>query len=137
VADSTQRGSDRHSARQEDERKRELQGYLRSGHPTRAEEWNDPEPGADDDPALAGRPVPPTRPGGDPEEAAAEELRSDLARHLGRGPFPGGREALLAALEERHAPDPLVATVRELPPDGGPYRNVQGVMEALGRAPRS
>ncbi|WP_086871301.1 hypothetical protein [Streptomyces viridochromogenes] len=43
-----QRGSDRLSVHRDDEMKHELQGLLRSGHPTRAEEWHDPEPSADD-----------------------------------------------------------------------------------------
>lgn len=37
-----QRGSDRMSVHRDDEMKHELQGLLRSGHPTRSEEWNDP-----------------------------------------------------------------------------------------------
>ena len=37
-----QRGSDRLSRHRDDEMKHELQGLLRSGHPTRSEEWNDP-----------------------------------------------------------------------------------------------
>src|SRR5690242_20154306 len=56
-----QRGSDRLSVHRDDEMKHELQGLLRSGHPTRTEEWHDPEPFADDDPEVARGPVTPGR----------------------------------------------------------------------------
>lgn len=52
-----QRGSDRLSRHRDDEMKHELQGLLRSGHPTRSEEWHDPEPTAEDDPEIWGGPV--------------------------------------------------------------------------------
>jgi len=136
VADNMQRGSDQLSAHRDDEAKREMQGWLKSGHPTRAEEWDDAEPGADDDPEVTERPVPP---GGaaNREEAEDEALRSDLARHLGRHSFPADREALKRELMHQYAPDPLVETVRGLPKDGGTYGNVQEVMAALGRKPQA
>jgi len=126
-----QRGSDRLNVHEDDEMKHQLQGMLRSGHSTRAEEWHDPEPSADDDPPVAVGPTP--TPGGNTER---EALRSELARHLGRTPFPGGREDLLSTLRERHAPDRLTDLVDELPADDT-YRNVQEVMAALGLKPRS
>lgn len=130
-----QRGN-RLNVHRDDEVKRELQGLIRSGHPTRAEEWDDPEPGADDDPAVAERMLPAPVPGGmGREEAEAEALRSDLARHLGRHSFPAAREGLRRALEEQHAPDALLDAVRELPDHDGTYGNVQEVMAALGRKP--
>jgi hypothetical protein len=136
VADNMQRGSDRLNVHRDDEAKREMQGRIRSGHATRAEEWDDPEPGADDDPEVTDRPVP--VPGAaDPEEAEAEALRSDLARHLGRGAFPADREGLKRTLMDQYAPDSLVETVRELPKGGGTYGNVQEVMSALGRKPQA
>jgi hypothetical protein len=136
VADNMQRGSDRLNVHRDDEAKREMQGHIRSGHPTRAEEWDDPEPGADDDPEVTERPVPAAG-AADPEEAEAEALRSDLARHLGRGAFPADREGLKRALMDQYAPDFLVETVRELPKDGDSYENVQEVMAALGRKPQA
>lgn len=136
MADDMQRGSDRLNVHRDDEAKREMQGWLRSGHPTRAEEWDDAEPGADDDPEVTERPVP--APGAaDPAEAEAEALRSDLARHLGRRAFPADRDGLTRALTEHHAPGPLVETVRELPAGGDTYGNVQEVMAALGRKPQA
>lgn len=47
-----ERGSDKFSPREDDALKAEMQGMLKSGRPTRAEEWRDPEPPADDDPAV-------------------------------------------------------------------------------------
>lgn len=134
MADNMQRGSDQLSAHRDEEAKRELQGWLKSGHPTRAEEWDDAEPGADDDPEVTERVVPPAGAAGR-EEAQDEALRSDLARHLGRHAFPADREALKRTLMDQYAPDWLVETVRELPKKGGTYGNVQEVMAALGRKP--
>src|SRR5882724_5533034 len=55
-----ERGSNRLSVHRDEEMKHELQGLLRSGRSTRTEEWNDPEPTADDDdPVIAGGPVTP------------------------------------------------------------------------------
>jgi len=94
-----QRGSDRLSVHRDDEMKHELQGLLRSGHPTRTEEWHDPEPSADDDPEVANGPV---TPGRDP--SSLDTVRLELARALGRGDFPAGPRELMRALERRHAP---------------------------------
>jgi hypothetical protein len=48
-----ERGSDKHSPRQDDELKSELAGLIGAagGH---REEWRDPEPPADDDPPVPG-----------------------------------------------------------------------------------
>ncbi len=105
-----QRGSDRLSVHKDEEMKHELQGLLRSGHPTRTEEWHDPEPTADDDPLVAGGPV---TPGGAPGSVAA--LRLELARHLGRTAFPAGPRELSGLLRSRHAPDGLVEPLERLP----------------------
>jgi hypothetical protein len=129
-----QRGSDRLNVHRDDEAKREMQGRIRSGHPTRAEEWDDPEPGADDDPEVTERPVPVLGAAAQ-AEAEDEALRSDLARHLGRSAFPADRDGLKRTLLDQYAPDSLVETVRELPKDGDSYANVQEVMVALGRRP--
>lgn len=53
-----ERGSSRDSPREDDELKHELDGTLRGNRPSRAEEWRDPEPPADDDPDVpAARPM--------------------------------------------------------------------------------
>ncbi|WP_049571124.1 DUF2795 domain-containing protein [Streptomyces sp. SBT349] len=130
-----QRGSNRLNVHRDDEMKHELQGMLRGDHPTRAEDWRDPEPPADDDPELADGPVPP-RGGMDAEESEREAFRFDLARHLRRSEFPATRREILLTLFETHASESLVEAVRELPP-GTSYRNVQEVADVLGRKPRS
>jgi hypothetical protein len=53
-----ERGSIKHSPRDDDALEKELRGTLQANHSTRAEEWRDPEPPADDDPVgpTTGRP---------------------------------------------------------------------------------
>jgi hypothetical protein len=46
-----QRGN-HHGPRQDDALKHDTEGMIRGNGPTRAEEWHDPEPPADDDPVL-------------------------------------------------------------------------------------
>jgi hypothetical protein len=48
-----ERESAKFSPREDDQLKHELQGMLKGGGPTHAEEWADPEPPADDDPNVA------------------------------------------------------------------------------------
>ncbi|MER6334507.1 DUF2795 domain-containing protein [Streptomyces sp. NPDC014983] len=120
-----QRGSDRLNVHRDDEMKHELKGLLRSGHPTRVDEWYDPEPAADDDPEVTGGPV-----GGLGSPASLERVRLELARSLGRGAFPARAGELAAAMRRANAPDPLVEAVTELP-RGERFRNVQQLAEAL------
>ncbi|MBT3154173.1 DUF2795 domain-containing protein [Streptomyces sp. CHD11] len=120
-----QRGSDRLSVHRDDEMKHELQGLLRSGHPTRTEEWNDPEPFADDDPEVARGPVTPGR-----GPTSLESVRLELARTLTRGTFPAGPRELMRALDRRHAPDALIEALERLPRQAR-YGNVQELAEAL------
>jgi hypothetical protein len=47
-----ERGSSKHSAREDDALKEDLQGTLKGNRSSRAEEWRDPEPPADDDPDV-------------------------------------------------------------------------------------
>jgi hypothetical protein len=122
-----QRGSDRLSVHKDDEMKHELQGLLRSGHPTRTEEWHDPEPTADDDPLVAGGPV---TPGGAP--VSVEALRFELARHLRRTAFPAGPRELIGVLRDQHAPDGLVEPLERLPRKAR-YTTAQELAEALVR----
>ncbi|MFD3836505.1 DUF2795 domain-containing protein [Streptomyces sp. NPDC058642] len=122
-----QRGSDRLSVHRDDEMKHELQGLLRSGHPTRSEEWHDPEPTADDDPQIAGGPV---TPGG--SGASLEEVRTELARHLNRSAFPESARHLAGTLRRAYAPDALVDAVERLPHKEH-YATVQELAQALTR----
>ncbi|MER5715853.1 DUF2795 domain-containing protein [Streptomyces sp. NPDC002132] len=120
-----QRGSDRLSVHRDDEMKHELQGLLRSGHPTRSEEWHDPEPSADDDPEVWGGPVVPGT-----SRASLANVRLELARILGRGSFPAGPEDLTRALRRKNAPDGLVEAVGRLPREER-YATVQELAETL------
>ncbi|MFI8067357.1 DUF2795 domain-containing protein [Streptomyces sp. NPDC086033] len=122
-----QRGSDRLSRHRDDEMKHELQGLLRSGHPTRSEEWNDPEPTADDDPQVWGGPVAPGS-----EGASLETVRLELARLLGRSSFPATPVELGRVLRRKNAPDALTEAVEGLPHKES-YANVQELARALTR----
>ncbi|MEW2248238.1 MULTISPECIES: DUF2795 domain-containing protein [unclassified Streptomyces] len=120
-----QRGSDRMSVHRDDEMKHQLQGLLRSGHPTRTEEWHDPEPAADDDPEVWGGPVAPGGLG-----SSLETVRLELARILGRGSFPAGPHELIGVLRRHNAPDALVDALEGLPRKAR-YGNVQELAEAV------
>ncbi|MER5294621.1 DUF2795 domain-containing protein [Streptomyces pharetrae] len=117
-----QRGSDRLSVHRDDEMKHQLQGMLRSGHSTRTEEWHDPEPSADDDPRVAGGPA----------LGSLEETRLELARVLGRKPFPAGPGELIAELRRHNASDVLIEPLTRLPREAR-YGNVQELAVALTR----
>ncbi|MFF2655255.1 DUF2795 domain-containing protein [Streptomyces sp. NPDC058045] len=125
-----QRGSDRLSVHRDEEMKAELRGLLVSGHPTRTEEWHDPEPAADDDPEVAGGPVT-----AGPSAGSVAALRYELARLLGRTAFPARPGRLRGALRARHAPDDLVELVGTLP-DHARYANARELAEALVHARR-
>ncbi|MFE9289995.1 DUF2795 domain-containing protein [Streptomyces olivaceus] len=120
-----QRGSDRMSVHRDDEMKHELQGLLRSGHPTRSEEWNDPEPAAEDDPEVTYGPVTPGR-----GPTYLEALRLELARNLTRGSFPASPRELGRTLRRGNAPDALVEGLGRLPHKAR-YDNVQELAVAL------
>ncbi|MEV5432104.1 DUF2795 domain-containing protein [Streptomyces sp. NPDC052701] len=123
-----QRGSDRLSVHRDDEMKHELQGLLRSGHPTRTEEWHDPEPAAEDDPEVFRGPVTPSR-----APTSLEAVRLELARILGRRAFPASGRELTRALREHQAPDALVEAVERLP-HRDHYGTVQQLAEAVVRS---
>ncbi|MGX1267581.1 DUF2795 domain-containing protein [Streptomyces phaeoluteigriseus] len=133
-----ERGSNPVGPREDDELKHELEGQLRGGRPTHAQEAYEPEPPADDDIRVdPGGPVPP--PGEERERAQAEReantLRGELARHLERTVFPAGRRAVLDGLEAHHAPEPVLEAARRLPDDGGRYTNVTEIVDALRSGP--
>jgi hypothetical protein len=121
-----QRGSDRLSVHRDEEMKHELQGLLRSGHPTRSEEWHDPEPAADDDPRIAGGPAMP---------GSLPEVRLELGRILGRSAFPAGPGELMGVLRRKNAPDALIEPLKRLPRSAR-YANVQELARDLTREER-
>ncbi|GAB2655751.1 hypothetical protein ACWDYH_33640 [Nocardia goodfellowii] len=49
-----ERGNSKHGPKQDDELAHELQGTLRGNRSSRAEEWREPEPLADDDVEVTG-----------------------------------------------------------------------------------
>ncbi len=53
-----QRGSDKHSAREDDALAHDVESMLRGTGPNHAQEWKDPEAPADDDPELEWPPEP-------------------------------------------------------------------------------
>lgn len=120
-----QRGSDRLSVHRDDEMKHELKDLLRSGHPTRVEEWHDPEPAADDDPEVSNGPV-----GGLGSPASLERTRLELARHLSRHAFPAHAGELVRTLRRSNAPGALVDAVARLPRSAR-YAHVHQLAEAL------
>ncbi|WP_175408261.1 DUF2795 domain-containing protein [Streptomyces sp. TRM64462] len=128
-----ERGSNPASPRKDDEKKHELEGYLRSGQHTHVEEAHDPEPVAEDDVRVdPGGPVPPAGLERDQaeERAAYEAMRLELARALDRQDYPADRDALVRALLDRHAPDTVVTAVQDLP-EGGSYHTTDEVAQAL------
>lgn len=113
------RGSAKHGPMRDDVMAHEVEGFVRAGRDTRAEEWKSPEPPADDVPALGVRPdgagvlgsAPPGMTSADVEE------RSELARWLGRAVFPAGRDEVIDHLRHQNAPDRVVDEVRRAPAD--------------------
>ncbi|MER5526343.1 DUF2795 domain-containing protein [Streptomyces sp. NPDC002677] len=121
-----QRGSDRLSVHRDEEMKHELRGLLRSGHPTRTEDWNDPEPPAEDDPEVYRSPMQPWT----SDRPSPATVRLELARSLTRHDFPAGPSELVRLLRRGHASDALVQRVSRLPRSTR-YRNLLGLAEAV------
>jgi hypothetical protein len=125
-----ERGSDKHGPRLDEAMEEEVEGLVRGDGPTHAEEWLDPEPSGEDQPEVSyveGREGAPP-PGMTDDEV---DLRSELAAHLHRHPFPTDVSGLLDALIADNAPDRLRELVRRLP-TGQVYGSVGDVWRALG-----
>ncbi len=127
-----ERGSDKHSPRQDDALAHEVEGMMRAGRSTRAEEWRDAEPSGEDQPDVDLVPGGTTT-GGTPEGMTAEDVerRSALAQVLGRHLYPATREEIVSAAQQGQAPGAVMTDLARLPGDRE-YRNVQEVWEALG-----
>jgi hypothetical protein len=127
-----ERGSDLHSPRLDDAQKHEVEGLVRAGRSTHAEEWKDPEPSGEDQPDIDRAPND-TLVGGTPEGMtnADVEGRAELASHLGHTGWPMVREQIIGKLVDDQAPDALVDMVRGLP-SGRTFENVNEVWETLG-----
>lgn len=120
-----------HGPHKDDALKRDVRSELRAGRSTRTEEWHEPEPPGDDQPEATWAPSGRPSPDGGPD-ADLLELRSFLARHLGRQVFPADRRRLLATLARGNAPPPLPDLVAGLPDDGTTFASVGDVARALG-----
>ena len=127
-----ERGSDKVSPREDEERKHEVEGLVRSGHSTHAEEWKDPEPAGEDQPdsdlAPSGTLHGGTPPGMSPDDV---EGRAELATYVGKAPYPLVREQVLDLVIDRKAPDRVISLVRNLP-SGRQFHNVNEMWSALG-----
>ena len=126
-----ERGSDRISPREDDQRKHET-AAIEEGAPVepRVEEFREQEPAGDDQPTADAR-----LRGGRATAASLDldeaEARSELAKWLAPGVFPADREALLAEATARQAPPAALRLLERL--DAGiRFPNVQAVWHALG-----
>lgn len=128
----TSERSTKHSARLDDELQHEVEGMVRSGRSTRAQEWADPEPVAEGEPDVDVSPAD-TLVGGTPEgmDADAVVARAELARWLDRADYPNTGPGLVEAARDHRAPDAVVAELAKLP-DGETYERIGDVVRALG-----
>ena len=128
----TSQRSTKHSARLDDELQHEVEGMVRSGRSTHAEEWADPEPAAEGDPDVDVSPAD-TLVGGTPVgmDADAVVARAELARWLDRADYPNTGPGLVEAARDHRAPDAVVAELAKLP-DGETYERIGDVVRALG-----
>ena len=126
------RGSDKHGARQDEAMAKEVEGLVRSGHSTHAQEWKEAEPAGEDQPHADLAPNQDLM-GAVPEGMTHDDVegRSEMAVALGRSPFPGDRTALLQAAQEASATDRVLNRLEQLP-EGQTFRNVDEVWTALG-----
>ena len=124
--------STKHSAREDDALAHEVEGMIRSGRSTHAEEWNDPEPTAEGEPDVDTSPAD-TLTGGVPVGMTPDAVvaRAELARWLTREPFPGDREQLIETARDHRAPDAVIRELERLPA-GETFERVGDVARALG-----
>ena len=127
-----ERGSDKVSPRADEELKHQTQGLTRSGHTTHAEEWKDPEPVGEDQPDADLAPDG-TLHGGVPVGMSGDDVegRAELAAFIGKDAYPLIREQVLDLVIDGHAPDRVIALVRELP-SGREFHNINEIWTALG-----
>lgn len=128
----TEHGRSKTGPVRDDEIKKEMQGELKAARSTRAEESRELQPHGDDQPETDYAPDT-TLVGGTPHgiSAGAVELRSELARHLGRLSHPLDRDGVLDVLRGNNAPDTLQLVAGELP-EGEEFSTVSDIAVALG-----
>jgi hypothetical protein len=127
-----ERGSSKVAPRLDDELKHDTDGIVKGGHDPRVEEWKGSEPPGEDQPTVGRRPGESAAEGPlDGMSAADIEQRSQLASYIGRADYPLDRDAIVAILADRDAPDRLVTMVAGLP-DGAAFDNLQDLWRQLG-----
>ena len=122
-----------HSAREDDQLKHEVEGMIRSGRSTHAEEWKDPEPTEEGDPDDDSSPAD-TLLGGVPVGITPDAVvaRAELARWLDRADFPSTDPDLVEAPRDHRVPDAVADEMAKLPDDGQIYERIRDVVQALG-----
>jgi len=125
----SEQGSDTHGPVRDEAIKRQDEAEARDY----VEEWPEPETEPDDETEQEAIWAPAARLADSPtpEDWAAVELRSDLARHLDRTVWPATRERLVEILTERDAGDRLLERVTSLP-EGQRYASLGELTRALG-----
>ncbi|RKR91500.1 uncharacterized protein DUF2795 [Micromonospora pisi] len=128
------RGNSKHGPRLDDEMSREVASTVNNAAGSRAEEWREPEPAGEDQPASTRAPSADTRSGAPQGMTSVEvEERSRLGRFISLSALPGDRATLLRSAEENEAPDEVLAQLNRLPPDTE-FRTVSEVWAVLGHA---
>ncbi len=129
---ATSEQTSKHSSRRDDALGHEIRGLVQGGRGSRDEEWRDPEPAGEDQPTGDVGVVPEDRRGTPAGMTQADlELRSQIARALGKEVYPADREALVLRAADNDAPDEVVERLRGLPAHET-FENVQDVAVALG-----
>jgi hypothetical protein len=126
-----ERGS-KHSPMRDDALQSDVEGMVRSGKSTHAQDFKDPEPPADGEPDIDRAPAD-SLTGATPEGMSGADVteRSELAETLRRTAFPNDRDGLLAAAEQSAATDRVLADIEGLPA-GQQFASVGEVWTALG-----
>ncbi|WP_369132985.1 DUF2795 domain-containing protein [Modestobacter sp. I12A-02662] len=121
-----------HSPRVDEQLEHEVQGMLKGGRATRAEEWREVEPSGEDQPDIDANPGG-TLTGGVPVGMTPDAVvaRAELARWLDRADFPSTGADLVEAARDHRAPDAVADELSRLP-EGETYERIGDVVRALG-----
>ncbi|MBL7260585.1 DUF2795 domain-containing protein [Actinoplanes sp. LDG1-01] len=115
------RGSNKHSARVDDELAQEVRDLVQGVGGGHADESRVPEPPADGEPNVS--PI--------LEDGEANDI-SRFGRYIGRSALPGDRVKLRDSAETLLAPDDVLADIDSLP-EGQEFQTVAEIWSALGR----
>lgn len=127
-----ERGSNKHSARVDDELSQEVRGTVQGVAGARAEEWKQAEPSGEDQPQVSMVPVDDSG-RGEPNGVGSPqgEAFSRFGSYIGLSALPGDRETLEKSARDLLAPDDVIETLRRLPADTT-YQTVAEVWRAAG-----